>query len=223
MGGFVTVEGSPDDGGTRPWFCVATLSAAVVTLLSVTPAYAEVHCPVPEILEPAADATLTGSRPILRWSSVPEATGYRVRLFSRVPEGAVILSLDTLASTPEFQPPAPLTERNAIVRVSLAARCKDGESPEATLRFFVDTRLDCPAVTGLTVVPAPLPRLQWRAAERAGRYQVVVYRAEDGRLLGHGETQAPAYDLPASQSSVQVAGVRPRCREGFGPFTFAAY
>jgi hypothetical protein len=185
---------------------------------------AEVRCAAPRIAEPAADAALATSRPAVRWEPVSGAAGYRVQVTSRVPEGAVIASLDTLTSETAFEPPQPLADLTAVVRVTVSARCGPETGPETNLRFFIDTRLACPAVTGLTVAPgASAPRLTWTQADGAQRYEVFTYAADDGRLLERGETRAPSFDLPRQPDTPAVAVVRPRCRDGYGAFAFAAY
>ena len=160
----------------------------------------------------------------LQWAPAPGATGYRVRLVSRVPEGGVIVSLDTLTTAPSFDPPQPLTDLGAIVRFTVAARCGAETGPETSLRFFIDTRLGCPAVADPAAEPnAAGPRLHWKPVEGAERYEVLAYAAKDGRLLGRGETREPLFALPSSGDGPAMAAVRPRCRDGYGPFAFAAY
>lgn len=183
-----------------------------------------VGCPAPGITAPAADATLAAARPTIRWEPVPGATGYRVRLTSRVPEGAVIASLDTLTTVPTFEPPQPLTDLGAVVRVAVAARCGAETGPETGLRFFIDIRPGCPAVADPAVeLGASRPRLYWEPVEGAKRYEVLAYAAGDGRLLGRGETREPSFLLPGTGAAPAVAAVRPRCRDGYGAFAFAAY
>jgi len=92
------------------------LLAAVIASGPAPPADTGANCPAPNITTPAADATRAAARPSLRWAPAPGATGYRVRLTSRVPEGGVIASLDTLTTAPSFDPPQPLADLGAIVR-----------------------------------------------------------------------------------------------------------
>jgi hypothetical protein len=200
------------------------LLAAVIASAPAHPADTGANCPAPNITTPAADTTLVAARPTLRWTPVPGATGYRVRLTSRVPEGGVIISLDTLTTAPSFDPPQPLTDLGAIVRLTVTARCGAQTSPETSLRFFIDTRLGCPAVADPIVKPDTAgPRLHWQPVEGAERYEVLAYTAGDGRLLGRGETREPLFTLPRAGDGPAVAAVRPRCRDGYGPFAFAAY
>ncbi|MDS4060338.1 MAG: hypothetical protein RKP73_17475 [Candidatus Contendobacter sp.] len=211
-------------GGTRPWFRPTVLLATLIASGPAYPAGAGADCPAPDITAPVADATLAAARPTLRWAPVPGATGYRVRLTSRVPEGGVIASLDTLTSAPAFEPPQPLADLGAIVRVAVAARCGAETGPETSLRFFIDIRLGCPAVVDPAVEPgASGPRLRWQSVEGAERYEVLAYAAGDGRLLGRGETRELRFALLGSGDAPAVAAVRPRCRNGYGPFAFAAY
>ncbi len=134
------------------------------------------------------------------------------------------LHLDTLTTAPSFDPPQPLTDLGAIVRFTVAARCGAETGPETSLRFFIDTRLGCPAVADPAVEPdAAGLRLHWQPVEGAGHYEVLAYAAGDGRLLGRGETREPLFTLPGSGDGSAVAAIRPRCRDGYGPFAFAAY
>jgi hypothetical protein len=200
------------------------LLATLIASGPVPPADAGADCPAPRITAPAADVTLAAARPTLQWAPVPGATGYRVQLVSRVPEGGVIVSLDTLATAPSFAPPQPLTDLGAIVRVTVAARCGAETSPETALRFFIDTRLGCPAVADPAVErDGSGVRLRWQPVEGVERYEVLAYAAGDGRLLGRGETREPSFALPGAGDAPAVAAVRPRCRDGYGPFAFAAY
>jgi hypothetical protein len=203
---------------------VLVLLAAAFASGPAHPAGAGAGCPAPHITAPAADTTLAAARPTLQWAPVPGATGYRVRLVSRVPEGGVIVSLDTLTTAPSFDPPQPLADLGAIVRFTVAARCGTETGPETSLRFFIDTRLGCPAVADPTVEPgAAGPRLHWKPAAGVERYEVLAYTAGDGRLLGRGETREPPFALPGAGGEPAVAAVRPHCRDGYGPFSFAAY
>lgn len=203
---------------------VLALLAAVIAAAPAHPAETSADCPAPTITTPAADTTLAAARPTIRWTPVPGATGYRMRLTSRVPEGGVLISLDTLTTAPAFDPPQPLTDLSAIVRLTVTAHCGTQTSPETALRFFIDTRLGCPAVADPVVKPDIAgPRLHWQPVAGAERYEVLAYAAGDGRLLGRGETREPLFTLPNAGGEPAVAAVRPRCRDGYGAFTFAAY
>lgn len=184
-------------------------------------------CAPAEITAPAADATLADTRPVITWRPVPGATAYRVRVQSRVPEGAVITDLDTLATAPRFAPPQPLTDHRAIVRVTVTPDCGDAAETAAPLpghRFFIDTRLTCPAATDLQVQrDAKGARLTWTPTPGAVRYEVLAFGADDWRLQGRGETRDAAFALPDARSKPAVAALRVRCGEGFGAFAFAAY
>ena len=211
-------------GGTRPWFCLTVLSVVLLASASLRTADAEIACPAPVITAPGSDSTLAIAGPVVRWEPVPGAQGYRVQITSRVPEGAVIANLDTLTAEPEFEPPQPLTDLTAIVRVTVVARCVKETGLQTSLRFVIDTRLGCPGVADPVVESSVSgSRLRWRPTETAERYEVLVYAASDGRLLGRGETGQPSFDLPGSSGTSAVAAVRTRCRDGHGPFAFAAY
>ncbi len=184
-------------------------------------------CAPVAITAPAADATLADARPVIAWRPVPGVTAYRVRVESRVPEGAVIADLDTLATEPRFSPPQALTDHRAIVRVTVTSDCGDAAetaAPAPGHRFFIDTRRDCPAATELRVQhDGSGPRLTWKAPPGAVRSEVLAFGADDWRLLGRGETREAAFALPDPGARPAVAAVRVRCAEGFGAFAFAAY
>jgi len=184
-------------------------------------------CAPTEITAPAADATLADTRPVITWRPVPGATAYRVRVQSRVPEGAVITDLDTLATAPRFAPPQPLTDHRAIVRVTVTPDCGDAAETAAPVpghRFFIDTRLACPAATDLQVQrDAKRARLTWTPPPGAVRYEVLAFGAEDWRLQGRGETRDAAFALPDAGSKPAVAALRVRCSAGFGAFSFVGY
>lgn len=200
------------------------LLAAVLFPGSALPTAARADCPAPSIVAPDADTTLAAARPALRWLPVPGATGYRVRLLSREPEGRVNAAIDTLTAAPAFEPPQPLTDRNAIVRVSITPRCGSATGPEASLRFFIDTRAGCPAVAGPVVEQGTVgSTLRWASVEDAQRYEVLAYSVKDGSLLDRAETQQLSLMLPGSGAASAVAAVRARCREGYGPFAFVTY
>ena len=184
-------------------------------------------CTPVEITAPAADATLADTRPLIAWRPVPGVTAYRVRVQSRVPEGAVITDLDTLATEPRFSPPQALTDHRAIVRVTVTPDCGDAAETAAPMpghRFFIDTRLTCPAATDLQIQrDGPGARLTWTPAPGAARHEVLVFGGDDWRLHGRGETRAAAFALPDAGSRPAVAALRVHCGEGFGAFAFAAY
>ncbi|MCB1905453.1 MAG: hypothetical protein KDI18_15460 [Gammaproteobacteria bacterium] len=199
----------------------------LIVLLAVCltcPAVAGASCPAPRIITPVADTTLATVRPALRWTPVTGATGYRVRVVSRVPEGGMIATLDSLTTQPGFEPPQPLTELNAIVRVTVTPQCETETGSKASLRFFIDTRIGCPVVADPVVEQgAGGSTLRWAPVADAQRYEVMAYAANDGNLLGRGETQQLSFILPGSGEVAVVAAVRARCRNGYGPFAFVAY
>ena len=95
--------------------------------------YAEEHCPVVEMLEPAG-GTIAESRPLFQWKPLPGVDRYRVRLQSRVPEGELLVSIDTLIEGTSFRPPRPLTSYRAIITVSITAACTGGEVVDSGVR-----------------------------------------------------------------------------------------
>jgi hypothetical protein len=204
-----------------------TLAGGILWAICLSaPARADVCGPV-SFIEPGIDATVGSARPTIRWTPAPGATAYRVRLVSRVPEGGTLVSLDVQTAEAVFTPPKPLGDSLAVVRVTVTPRCGQGpshaEGREAAYRFFVDTRLSCPAVTGLRFNPAgSSPRLHWAPVESARGYEVLIYATADGRLLERKETREPMATVPPAGNVTSIAAVRPRCAESYGRFAFAA-
>jgi hypothetical protein len=82
-----------------------------------------VACQSSGIVAPARGSTVADARPVLTWLVIPGAIRYRVEIESRVPEGRILVSLDTQVSGTRFQPPQPLTDHRAAVKVRVTAGC----------------------------------------------------------------------------------------------------
>jgi hypothetical protein len=172
-------------------------------------------CAEAEPIEPPA--IVADARPILSWQAIPGASQYRVEIESRVPEGRVLVSLDTQVSGTRFQPPQPLTDYRAAVKVRISAGCPidDGSQlREKTASFQIDTSPLCPGPARIAV-SGDGQDIEWSAVPRATRYDVVLI-GPDGGIRLERQTQRTRLPLPANREML-AATVRAYCPSGFGP------
>ena len=181
----------------------------MVTVLLLTITAPSVACEAPQgVLEDGT--TIQQARPRLEWRAVQGASGYRVRLQSRVPNGRVVAASDTVVSTPAYLPPQPLTEQRAKVTVRVKAICAGEESVETVSWFVIDTS----AVCRLGEVSLEARALRWEPVVGAKAYEVRSYRLEDGRLIASQETRTTEAKLELREGA--VVSVRPVCEGGLG-------
>ncbi|MEX0746311.1 MAG: hypothetical protein WD118_11970 [Phycisphaeraceae bacterium] len=88
-------------------------------------------------------ATIVERQPSLSWQPVPDATAYRIKLQSRIPNGRVLAQHDAVVNEPRFAPPQPLAEHRAKVTVRLAAICGKETSAESVSWFVIDIAVAC--------------------------------------------------------------------------------
>jgi len=148
------------------------------------------------------------------WTPVDGATGYRVRLQSRVPNGRVVASHDTTVTTPYFRPPQPLAEQRAKVTVRLNAVCGGESSAESVSWFLIDTSAGCRIGEINAKAAAGKATLQWKAVPEAQTYDVRVHALGDGRTIAARETRAPQAEIELREAA--VVSVRPACAGGLG-------
>lgn len=194
---------------------------ALTTLVSLVGPTMLGACEEAALAQPAPLSTVTGARPLVAWRALSGEGPYRVEIESRVPEGRVLVSLDTLVDTTRFRPPRPLTDHRATVKVRITRGCPvdDGSAlRERPASFQIDTRPLCPAPARLAL-SADRRQLEWTAVPRALRYDVSLLDL-DGVRLAQAETRAPVFALPPRSDPI-VAVVRPYCATGFGPLTSA--
>jgi len=194
--------------------------ALIVVLLLALPAARPAlgACQEALVKEPAVGATVSDARPVLRWDSLAGDGPYRVEIESRVPEGGVLLSVDTLVAGTSFRPPRPLTDQRAAVKVRVSQGCPadDGSTlREKPALFQIDTGPGCPVPTSITM-SADGRFLEWTPVPGALRYEVSFRDPKDGSPRLAGESKGTRYPLPAA-SSTAIAFVRPYCATGFGP------
>ena len=90
---------------------------------AVCSSLADAACDSPTILSPTTASTLAESRPVIRWSPVPKAERYRVRLRSQIPNGEILHDIDAIVFGIEFTPAVALADRLASVRVVVSPDC----------------------------------------------------------------------------------------------------
>jgi hypothetical protein len=187
----------------------ALLSVARIVWLGSYPT-----CLEAELIEPAA--IVADSRPILSWRAIPGATQYRVEIESRVPEGEILVSLDTQVSGTHFQPPRPLTDFRSAVKVRVTAGCPADDGSrlrEKPSSFRIDTSPLCPAPARIGV--SEDGQIEWSEVPSAVRYDVWLSSPEGGVRLER-QTERTRLPLPAGDGTL-AAVVRAYCPTGFGP------
>jgi hypothetical protein len=152
---------------------------------------------------------------VFAWKLVPGATGYRVRLLSRVPNGGIVASHDTIVSEPKFMPPQPLAVHLAKVVVRVNAICGKETSADSVSSFIIDTSPTCVMREVNATAAAGKVALQWPAVASAARYDVRAYGMVDGQLVASQETRTPGAQLELKGQSA-VVSVRPECASGLG-------
>lgn len=187
---------------------------ALITGLAFACSTASVACELPELV-PFQGKSSQEIMPRVIWQPVKGATGYRIRLLSRVPDGRVVASYDTTVSAPHFLAPKPLAEQRAKVLVRLNAICGSEMSAESVSTFFIDTTAACLLREISATAAAGKTSVDWKPVEGAVRYEVRAYGAVDGQLLVSQETRTPGMQVDLRGQSA-VVSVRPACTGGLG-------
>ncbi len=156
------------------------------------------------------------ARPILSWRAIPGASQYRVEIESRVPEGRVLVSLDTQESGTSFRPPQPLTDFRSAVKVRVTAGCPSDDGSrlrEKPSSFQIDTSPLCPGPARIALSEDGRD-IQWSAVPAAIRYDVMLLGSH-GSVRLERQTQRTGLPLPANTEPL-AAVVRAYCPTGFG-------
>ncbi|HVQ61401.1 MAG TPA: hypothetical protein VMS53_04900 [Burkholderiales bacterium] len=153
--------------------------------------------------------TIQDIKPRIAWQPVKGATGYRVRLLSRVPDGRVVVSQDTLVTSPDFLAPQALADQRAKVVVRVNAVCDGETSAERVSTFFIDATSAC-VMREISAAGAVKTSVDWKPVEGAVRYEVRAYGVVDGQLLVSQETRTPGAQVDLKGQSA-VVSVRPAC------------
>jgi hypothetical protein len=173
----------------------------------------------PECREMAVRIAVTEvafARPRLEWSVAPGVEHYRVEIEGRIPEGRVLMSLDTRVSGTTFQTPQSLTDFKVSLKVRVTAGCPADDGSrlrERAASFYVDTSPLCPVPTRIAL-SGDRRSIEWSATPGALRYEVSL-RREDGSEVERGPTQRPRFPVPETGETL-IAVVRPYCETGFG-------
>lgn len=183
----------------------------VTTVLCAT-AFAAPACEVPgPVLQDAR--VLEQRRPTIEWQAAPDATAYRIRVESRIPNGRALAVHDSIASSPSFLPPQPLAEHRAKVRVRVRSLCAGAESAERLAEFMIDTSNACALRELELATRAPRHELRWKGGPAAA-YQVSAYSLA-GELLWSRETRETVLTFAPPAVDIVVAA-RALCAEGAG-------
>jgi hypothetical protein len=175
---------------------------------------AQAACDAPRgsILE---GSTLAETRPLIVWRPVAGATGYRVRLQSRVPNGKVLASYDTVVTTTAFVSPQPLAEQRAKVQVRLSAICGGETSAEAVSSFDIDASPNCRLGELEARREGAGAELRWKAVPGAQGYEARAAGLLDGKLISSAETRSTSARLELRGQGA-VVSVQPKCAAGSG-------
>ena len=185
-------------------------------VLSLVQAPETEECQRIAIRQPSGGATITDARPVVTWIPTSDATRYWVEVESRIPEGRILVSLDTQVTGTRFQPPQPLTDHRAAVKVRVTAGCapdNGGALREQPATFYIDTSPLCPAPARIAL-SGDRRTVEWPVVSKAVRYEVTLLRP-DGTVAGRGQTRQNNFAVPARAGTL-VAVVRPYCATGFG-------
>jgi hypothetical protein len=170
-------------------------------------------CLAPEHTIPAQDV-VADKQPPLAWKPIQGATGYRVRVLSRVSNGRIVASHDTVVASPPFISPQPLAEDRAKVTVRISALCGAETSAESAFSFVIDATPTC-RLDALSADPIPgRASLKWEPVKGAATYEVRVFSLEGAFISAH-ETRVPAAQVELKQPAA-VVSVRPACASGLG-------
>ena len=188
------------------------LALFVVLFCTASPGVRAV-CEPPKIVAPEGQI-VAERQPRVGWSEVAGATGYRVRLLSRVPNGRIVATHYTVVAANSFLAPQPLAEQGAKVTLRVNALCGAETSADTVAWFAIDTSPQC--VLGDLSAEAASGRasLTWRVVEGARSYEVRAF-ALDGAFIAAQETRLPAAQVELRGRGA-VVSVRPSCASGQG-------
>lgn len=177
------------------------------------PGVARAVCALPEPALPA-EGVVADKQPPITWKPVQGATAYRVRVLSRVPNGRIVASHDTVVASTSFLSPQPLAEDHAKVTARISAICGAETSAESVFTFTIDTTSTCRLGEVDASAAGAKASVKWGAVKGAAAYEVRAF-SMDGSFLSALETRTPAaqVDLPRPGA---VVSVRPLCASGMG-------
>ena len=154
-------------GRARAMVCAGVLAA-------VPPPEASA-CETAQLLLPQPHATVRSAAPVLfNWAAVAGATGYRVRIAARVPEGRALGRLDTRVQHPPVLLPESMRgEPLAKVAFELETECGTQVSPVLAAEIVLEQAQPCtlPAAASVQYRDG---RLTWPAHAASQAYEVCV-------------------------------------------------
>jgi hypothetical protein len=166
-------------------------------------------------MSPVKGSVVYSARPEVQWRDLPGAKAYRIQIEARVPEGEVIERIDAQVRGTRFNPPRPLAERRAAVKLLVTADCADAPSvTQDAAWFYIDMAKACPAPGHLAFAGAGSSQVAWSQGAGVTEYELEVFSLPEGRLVERRRVAATSSALPRAATPLLVA-VRPRC----GAFT----
>lgn len=200
--------------------------AFTLALIGSTNALAQSECGQPALVAPAKEM-IADTRPRIEWTPVPGAKFYKIWVESRVPEGRVLFTQDIQTTASFWQPPQPLTDYKANVRIRVQANCGgpsvDSEKPKLLdSRFRIDTGIACVMPESLAIKPTPHGiELNWSALPEARLYEVSAFPVQGaGNVVVKSETPRTSVRLELPANGIWTVGIRPRCANGYGAYRF---
>ena len=171
------------------------------------------ECATPERALPA-EGIVADKQALIAWKPVQGASAYRVRVLSRVPNGRIVASHDTVVASPSFLSPQPLAEDHAKVTARISAICGADASAESVFSFTIDATPACRLGELSAETAGAKANLKWPAVKGAASYEVRMFSL-DGSFLSTQESRAPAAQVALKRPGA-VVSVRPACASGLG-------
>ena len=164
-------------------FLLAVLAAAL-------PGAVLAECPTPD-WEMPRQSVVDDKQVLIAWKPVKGATAYRVHVLSRVPNGRIVASHDTVVASPSFFSPQPLAEDRAKVTARISAVCGAETSAESVFAFTIDTMPTCTLGELSAETTGTKANVKWPMVKGAASYEVRVFSL-DGAFISAQETRVPA-------------------------------
>lgn len=198
----------------------------VLTLLFSANALAQAECEQPTLVAPANEL-IADTRPRIEWTPVPGAKFYKIWVESRVPEGRILFAQDVQTTASFWQPPRPLTDYKATVKIRVQANCGEASVDPEKLKLL-DTRFRIDAGIACVMPEAPVVKLtpqgvelSWPVLPEARLYEVSAFPAQGvGNVVIKSETTQTSVRLERPVNGVWTVVVRPRCANGYGAYRF---
>jgi hypothetical protein len=201
-------------------FCLAVLANPLI-------AHAQ-ECAQPVVTQPAM-GIVTDKAPEIAWSAVPGAEYYRVQIAIRVPEGALLGSLDTQVRRNKFRPPLPAHAGRVLVITKVTPYCRNtgfgpSSNPDVGGRFLLESRGDCRlAETPKVDSNKGKLLLSWSEAAGAQAYEITRFDPAKGTPRESVQTIHARHELTTEPAETEMIGVRPVCNGKPGLYSLVAH